>query len=488
MEKGIIRRTNRGFVIATIVLAITYSLGLLVMIKNDRIIKTFAYLAVALIIISTLTMVIFYLRNKDNIKIRHIVGTPYAIVYAILLFKSDLTVAPISIIPLIVISMIYLDYKFMIRPIVGATILDIIWIFTNINNDSIRDDMPLQMVSILMFYVMSFIITKISNNISLEVDNERKKSNSILKDQEKILIEIRSAIELLNKNTASIYNTFSTIESSSSDISSSILEILNGCESTTSNIEEQNKASNNIKSDIEVAVRNSKDMESEFKESRDTFENIFNMIEEVARNSNNVKNKNLEVDTIANDLKEKTSKVLSIIDIIRNISEKTNLLALNAAIESARAGEYGKGFSVVAEEIRKLAEQSKESSNEINNIINELENEVLNISKSISDVTKIINEEEVIVKNTTERLYNLNKGLDNMEILVKKVTSKIISIDDDNAKITDGITNVASISEETLANSQNTSAIIEIFYKEVINAKESLDELVELSNRMNSYS
>ncbi|GAA0826050.1 methyl-accepting chemotaxis protein [Clostridium tertium] len=488
MENKVTRKTNRGFVIATSVLAITYSLGLLAMLKNKRIEKEFAYLALAITLVSTFIMVIFYFKDKDNIKIRHIVGTPYAIVYAILLFKSNLMVAPVAIVPLIVICMIYLDHKFMIIPIVGAFIFNVIWAFINFNNEAIRDNILLELVCIFMFYAMTFIITRISNKIRVEADLEREKSNNMVKEQEKILIEIRSAIELLNKNTSSISETFNTIESSSTDISGAILEILNGCESTTSNIEEQNKASNNIKLDIESAVNNSKDMETEFKKSRDIFENVFGMVEEVARNSNEVKNKNLEVYTIANELKEKTSKVLIIIDIIRDISEKTNLLALNAAIESARAGEYGRGFSVVADEIRKLAEQSKDSSNEINSIIKELEGEVLNVSKSINDVTEIINEEELIVKNTTSELYDLTNGLDDMEKLVKGVTSRIIEIDNDNSKITDGITNVASISEETLANSQNTAATVEMLFKEVTDAKNYLDELVELSKRMNTYS
>lgn len=488
MGNNVKEKTNRGFVIATTVLAITYSMGLLLMIRENRIERDFALLAIGIIYIFTSIMLIYYLKNKENVKVRHIVGTPYAIVYAILLFKSNLVVAPIAIVPLIVICMIYLDYKFMIIPIGGAAILNIIWIFVNMNKSDMGENILLEMVCIFMFYIMAYTITNISNKIREEANLEKEKSNDMLKKQEKILSEIRSAIELLNKNTSSISNTFNTIESSSSNISSAILEILNGCEVTTSNIEEQSKASNNIRLDIESAVNNSKEMELKFIESRNTFNNIFEMIENVAENSQSVKTKNSEVYIIAKELKEKTSKVLMIIDIIRDISEKTNLLALNAAIESARAGEYGRGFSVVAEEIRKLAEQSKESSNEINSIIKDLEKEVLNVSKSINEVTEIINEEEKIVQDTTNGLHTITDGLDKMENIVRSVANKIIDIDRDNSKITDGITNVASISEETLANSQSTAATVEILFSEVTEAKTSLEELVELSKRMKAYS
>ena len=67
MENKVTRKTNRGFVIATSVLAITYSLGLLAMLKNKRIEKEFAYLALAITLVSTFIMVIFYFKDKDNI-------------------------------------------------------------------------------------------------------------------------------------------------------------------------------------------------------------------------------------------------------------------------------------------------------------------------------------------------------------------------------------------------------------------------------------
>ncbi|AYE35510.1 methyl-accepting chemotaxis protein [Clostridium septicum] len=487
MKIGGNEATNKCFVMATTALAAVNTIGLVSMIKRNTMELKFAVLTMLIILISTSTMFFRYLKDKNNIKIRHIVGTPYAVVYGLTLFATNSIVAPITIVPLIVICMVYLDEKYLVIPIVGASILNLIWSYLKMGNPITDSYILLQLVSIIMFFIMAYVVAKISNKIRKTANEESLKTIELVEEQNKIIEGVKDAIELLNKNTQSISCFFTTIESSSSDIQSAIGEILNGCENSTKSIDKQNRATSNIKKEIEDAVISSKDMENNFNESQTTFIKTFEIVDALSKKSDIIKAKNEKVSKTSNNLKEKAKKVLSIIYIIQSISEKTNLLALNAAIESARAGEFGKGFSVVAEEIRKLAEQSKKSSEEINNILQELEKEVVNVAESILEVTEIIKEEEVLVKDTTINLENLKLDIDEVASKVQSVNEKINSINRDNVKVSEGIMNVASVSEQTLANSQNTSSIVNLLFKEVINSKDSLNELVTLSERLNEY-
>jgi methyl-accepting chemotaxis protein len=111
-------------------------------------------------------------------------------------------------------------------------------------------------------------------------------------------------------------------------------------------------------------------------------------------------------------LQSKSLQIDGILSIIRGISDQTNLLALNASIEAARAGEAGKGFSVVADEIRKLAENTKVSLNNIVSIINDFKLEVHSVEAMMND-----NNEKIVTGNDT--LGNISCSLNDMVVNLK---------------------------------------------------------------------
>src|SRR5699024_6786510 len=137
---------------------------------------------------------------------------------------------------------------------------------------------------------------------------------------------------------------------------------------------------------------------------------------------------------------QNSAEIGQIIDIITDISEQTNLLALNAAIEAARAGEHGKGFAVVSEEIRKLADQSKASADQISTLIHSITN---NTKEAVS--TMAISKQEA------------DKGSE-MAMTVEHTFQSIL----DNIKtVTKQIQDVSSSSQEISANSEEVTAVID---------------------------
>jgi methyl-accepting chemotaxis protein len=122
-------------------------------------------------------------------------------------------------------------------------------------------------------------------------------------------------------------------------------------------------------------------------------------------NTVNSNNKILSELHEAENRAEDTNDVLS---FIKNVAHQTNLLGLNAAIEASRAGEYGKGFSVVANEIRKLSNSSSESVNKINNILTQIKSSVNKISKSIMYTTDTFNQQLSEIQQIDAELQKLN--------------------------------------------------------------------------------
>lgn len=154
-------------------------------------------------------------------------------------------------------------------------------------------------------------------------------------------------------------------------------------------------------------------------------------------------------------LNERSKEIQSIVQIISDISSQTNLLALNASIEAARAGESGRGFMVVAEEVKKLAEQTALSANQISSIVKITQEETSLAVEKIKNNSNEVLEGKELVKNTKEIFSKISD-------FVTKIEKNISEISDATSQVTINIDDVANITNESANMANNISLNVQV--------------------------
>jgi methyl-accepting chemotaxis protein len=168
-----------------------------------------------------------------------------------------------------------------------------------------------------------------------------------------------------------------------------------------------------------------------------------------------------QISSVVLGLGNKTKEIDQIVDLITQISSQTNLLALNAAIEAARAGEHGRGFAVVADEVRKLAEQSGQATGQIRQLIIEIQEESKNAILSMNQGTEVIKQGIQMVKETGESfnsIVTMIREISNQSQEVAAIAEQINASSESMVNTMDTITNV---SEQSSGNAQHIVAAAE---------------------------
>ncbi|OAB38721.1 hypothetical protein PMSD_06835 [Paenibacillus macquariensis subsp. defensor] len=157
-------------------------------------------------------------------------------------------------------------------------------------------------------------------------------------------------------------------------------------------------------------------------------------------------------------LMEQSKQISRITNTISEISTQTNLLSLNAAIEAAQAGAYGKGFAVIADEVRKLSVQTKESSVHIGKIVNDLQAGMVDFQKSMLETKGSLEQQDHQVAQTLSSFKAIDHTIEEISRQIGQIHDKVDLTRTNNARLSESVHCVASIAEETAAGVQEVNA------------------------------
>ncbi len=136
-------------------------------------------------------------------------------------------------------------------------------------------------------------------------------------------------------------------------------------------------------------------------------------------------NQTISIKGIMHQVTDETDKINDMVNVIKSVADKTNLLALNASIEAARAGEHGKGFSVVAEEIKKLAESTRQQVGSIQEIVNGLNDKISKTSDEIDTVIQAFNTSKNHMDEVTTEIHGINQAMSMVNDSFTDITANI---------------------------------------------------------------
>lgn len=319
-----------------------------------------------------------------------------------------------------------------------------------------------------------------------EIGNMLRELTGAKDNIKKLIIEIMNSANEISATSEELSATTEEISAKMESVNESTEQISDGVQDLSATTEEVSASAEEINATADVLSKDANSAAISVQEITNRAIEIKNEASKSIEKGNSIYDESrLNILKAIEDSKV-VSEVKTMADSIGSIAEQTNLLALNAAIEAARAGEHGKGFAVVADEVRKLAEQAADAVTNIQSMVMQVEMAVQNLAKSGQNVLEFMNSN---VKPSYELLMNTGiqyeKDAQFMYELIKRFEISSSQMNEATVQISGAMQNVSAVAEGSANGTEEILSSVQEITSAIAEVVKSSQSQAELSQKLN---